>query len=136
LRRKPGFHFSSSRSSEPLNARAGRIKAEIDRLEPAKAKYNDELEEIRKRDQQIIAQLNALRASDSAARRQLEVVRGKVEQLRTALAAGKQRCSELERAAADAANAEALRYCRIMILGNAATAQMPSTNPPWAESNK
>jgi chromosome segregation ATPase len=121
---------------EPLNAWAGRIKAEIDRLEPAKAKYNEELEGIQKRDQQIIAQLNALRAADSAARTQLEVVRGKVEQLRTALAAGKQRCSELEQAAADAANAEVLRYCRTMILGNAATAQMPPANPPQAESPK
>ncbi len=61
--------------TERLNAWADRLKAEIDRLEPAKAKYNEEVAEIQKRDHQIVAQLTELQAADSDARTRLEAVR-------------------------------------------------------------
>lgn len=129
---------------ENLNAWAARIAAEIARLEPSKIKYNTGLAEIRERDQQIVAQLNALRTTDAADRAQLEEKRARIKELRAVLAAGKKRCRELEQAAqkpaqtptSDPASADALGYCHAMALANAASAQPPAVTSPPAESPK
>jgi chromosome segregation ATPase len=129
---------------EHLNAWAAQITAEIARLEPSKIRYNGELEDIRKRDQQVIGQLNALRTADAADRTRLEEKRARVKELRASLAAGKKRCRELEQAAQksartstpDPASAEALGYCRALALANAAATPPTAVAPPPTETPK
>jgi chromosome segregation ATPase len=104
----------------PLNAWASRLKAELGRLEPAKAKYNKEVAEIQQRDREIMERLAELRAADAEQRQKLEAVRARLADLGAALANAKTRCREVESAPEDASNAEALNQCRALARGDAA----------------
>jgi chromosome segregation ATPase len=109
-----------------LNAWAGRLKAESERLEPAKAKYNKEVAEIQQRDREIVARLTELRTADAEQRQKLEAVRARLADFGAALANARTRCREIESAPENLGNAEALTQCRALARGDAAGDEHPA----------
>jgi peptidoglycan hydrolase CwlO-like protein len=112
-----------------LNAWATQIKADMERLEPSKDKYNRQVAEIQKHEHEILARLADLRRADIDQRQKLEAVRARMTELRATLASGKARCGEIEKAAEDAGKAEALAYCRAMIWNDVASERGPAAPP-------
>jgi archaellum component FlaC len=110
---------------ERLNAWASRIRVEMKKLDASKIKYNIDLEDIRKRDHDILAQLDTIRTADANQRKQIETLRDRIKELHAELSMRKARCRDIQKATTNPANEKALHYCNAIVRADPSSATEP-----------